>query len=137
MRALFSGHLIKDPERKFASSGKVYAKAMVRVPAKQRSEVDPDSQLIFVTAFGDVAEALLALKHGDAVGVAGALEVRAAVYKDLPVANCNVIADKLLDIKRPPRPERRDAPSTVAPPAGYRRADAGDIASMDNDVPFG
>lgn len=141
MRCLCTGVLVRAPERKTAANGNAYAKAMVRIDAHQRQEGDPDSLLIFAVAFGDAADSLLELKQGDSIAFAGKLDVRATLYQGKPQATCNVAIDKLIDGKRPSRPQRRDSPpATPLAAASPTRADIfddGTVGAMNEDVPFG
>ncbi len=134
LRCLCAGTLVRAPERKSAANGKPYCRGMVRIDVQQRQEGDPDSQLVFVIAFGDTADALLELKQGDSIAFAGKLDVRATIYQDRPQATLNVVIDKLIDGKRPPRPQRREATAKRAPAS---LDDDGSVAAMVDDVPFG
>ncbi|MBA2548792.1 MAG: hypothetical protein H0V16_10110, partial [Burkholderiaceae bacterium] len=74
------------------------------------------------------------LKQGDSVAFAGKLDVRASMYLDKPQAALNVLIDRLIDGKRPPRPQRSEAaPKRSAAPWD----DDGSTASLRDDIPFG
>lgn len=142
-RAIVVGTLIKDPESKVAASGKAYAKGMIRCDSKVLREGDVDHIVVFVTCFGDVADALMAKKKGDAISVAGRLDLRAALWKELPVVNASITADKLIDAARPPR-KAKDDTATSAPAPKARSSAPGTlpdvrgegIADMLDDVAF-
>lgn len=74
IHALISGTLIADPASRTSSGGKTFATAQVRVPTHD------DAVLMGVTAWGDLAEKLLALHKGDAVSLTG--ELRPNVWVD-------------------------------------------------------
>ena len=132
MRVITSGVLWKMPESKTAPSGKTYTRATVRVPAKQRSEADPDSHFVLLTCFGTMTgEQLAKLTRGDAIAFAGPLDVgypnttasrrcrswRSAKRSSMPDATL--------------RPQRRDKAEAL-----FRPNDAEGVAAMADDVPF-
>jgi len=137
IRILTVGTLVRDPEVKSAVTGKSYTKATVRTEAKQFKEGDPDSLMVFITAFGESANELARLTKGDSVAFAGRADIRAGEYQGRPQATINVTVDKLIDDKRPPRKPKTETPApltraalaTVAP-------DGGSIADMPEDRPW-
>jgi single-strand DNA-binding protein len=74
INALVVGALIADPTARTSAAGKSFATVQVRVPTAD------DAVLVGVTAWGDLAEKLLALRKGDAISVAG--EMRPNVWID-------------------------------------------------------
>lgn len=74
IHALVSGTLITDPTARTSSGGKTFAAVQVRVPTHD------DAVLMGVTAWGELAEKLLALHKADAVSITG--ELRPNVWVD-------------------------------------------------------
>lgn len=141
MRLLASGALLRDPEQKTAASGRAYTKAMARVQTKQRTEQDPDSLLIFLTAFGSEADALAAMRKGDAIAFSGAATITAGTYQDRQSVTVAVVVDKLLDAKRPPRhkepkPAGSAAPLFDAPRRVPAREQGDGIDGLAEDLPW-
>lgn len=136
LRCLVTGTLIRKPEVKTSAGGKTFTKAMLRIELTQRAESDPDSALLFLIAFGSEADALAALSQGDSVAVAGKLSITATMYQDRPQATCNVLVDRLIDGKRPPRPQRRDAAPNTDATRHALRLDGGTVGEMHEDIPL-
>lgn len=141
-RAIVVGTLVRDAEQKTAANGKTYTKAMLRVDCKVLREGDPDSVTVWITAFGDIADALALKKKGDAVGAAGRLDLRAALYLEKPVVNASLTCDKLIDATRPPRKPKDDTEKPAPAAKAEAKAGtlpefaAGSIDSMADDIPF-
>jgi single-stranded DNA-binding protein len=74
IHALVVGTLIAEPATRTSSGGKTFATAQVRVPTAD------DAVLMGITAWGELAEKLLALHKGDAVSITG--ELRPNVWVD-------------------------------------------------------
>lgn len=139
LRCLVTGTLIRKPEAKTSNAGKPYCKGMLRIELAQRAEGDPDSALLFLTAFGSEADELAGLAQGDSVSVAGKLSISATMYQNRPQATCNVLVDRLIGGRRPPRPQRRDSASATTPAASPARADIfddGTVGKMQEDRPW-
>jgi single-stranded DNA-binding protein len=131
LHALAGGTLHSDPERCVGTSGKPYARATIL----HRDGV----AVVFarVTAFGEVADQLLALHKGDAIAITGRASVRA--YLDRhgePAPSLDLLVDRLLDLKPP---ERKAKPKAAAPaPRAPRQppldADPRPLAEIPNDL---
>lgn len=137
IRGLLVGVLTRDPEKKAAANGTSYTKAMLRVESKVLREGDPDSLMVWITAFGDTADALALKKKGDSVAVAGRLDIRASVYQDKPSASVSVTCDKLIDATRLPRkPKDETAVSAKSSSTSLPDVGGAGVESMSSDVPF-
>ncbi len=125
------GNLCADPELRFATTGKAYARMRIAVT----SPVVPgewagarDTAYYDVTAFGTLAEhAAESLSKGDRVVVTGTAEVREYTAKDGSAQKAKGILAEALG------PDLRFTTATVAKP---QRSEAGPPSSRDDEEPF-
>jgi hypothetical protein len=94
-RALISGRLWREPERKVSSAGRTYATATIRVGNGD------DAQWWKVLTFSEMAaEELLALHGGDAVSASGEFKVEIYDKGSGPRPGFTLFADRVLSAKR-------------------------------------
>jgi hypothetical protein len=108
-RALISGRIWRDPERKVSSAGKPFVSASVRVG-------NGDAAVWWkVLAFNEAAiEELLALRDGDAISASG--EFRAEIFdgRDGPRVGFTLFADRVISAKRPKRERPQESKAEPA-----------------------
>jgi len=102
-RALISGRLWKNPERRISGAGKPFGSASVRVG-------NGDAAVWWkVLAFAeDVLEELLSLHDGDAVAVTGEFKAETYDGRDGPRISYTLFCDRLISAKRRKREETED-----------------------------
>jgi single-stranded DNA-binding protein len=109
--ALASGEIVGDPVRRTSAKGSDYATALVRVGNGDAT------QWLSVIAFAEAATRLLSLRAGDAVSVAGRIELRSWTGRDgAERTGLSIVASEIAAAR--PKPRTRDG----APRQRYRRS---------------
>jgi len=94
LSCLASGQLVRDPEQRRSTSGRVYATALARVPAE-----DAEAMLVSLIAFNaDAVAALLALTKGDSLAVAGRAKLSAWQKNGEDHHGLSMVVDQVLTV---------------------------------------
>ena len=132
-RCEFIGRLGKDPELRYSASGDAIANFSIAVGYKTKDK--DNTEWVRITAFGKLAGICGDyLKKGSQVYIAGRMTTRKWQNKDgVDQYTTEVVADQMqmlggkLEQSAPPLSQNQDA---------YRNIKEGNIADMDDDVPF-
>lgn len=97
LTALASGTLIRDPKSGTSASGTRWANSTIRVPCGTNRDGEAETAFLSVIAFGDVADRLARLGHGDAVSVQGPMRQTEYQAKDGSTrSGLEIVANSLL-----------------------------------------
>jgi hypothetical protein len=125
-RALISGRLWKDPERRISGAGKVFGSASVRV-----GNGDAAAWWKVLTFSDSVTEELLSLKDGDAISATG--EFKAEIYdgREGSRIGFTLFCDGVLGAKRKKR-ERKEETNPGSIDTAQKQLDD----DLNDGVPF-
>ena len=130
-RCEFIGRLGKDPEVRYAPSGDAVCNFSIAVGYKTKEK--ETTEWVRIVAFGKLAGICADyLKKGSQVFVAGRMTTRKWVNKDgVDQYTTEVVADQMQMLGG----KSDDTPSPKKPDA-YRQIKEGNIADLEDDVPF-
>lgn len=124
--ALVMGKLWKNPEERRSNAGKTFVTANVRA-----ADGDGEALFVNVVVFSDSAKAaLLALKDGDSVSLAGTLKIGTYEARDRSVKpSVSMVASKVLTAYHVSR--KRELVAEASAPAGEGGAARADTLADD------
>jgi single-strand DNA-binding protein len=130
-RCEFIGRLGKDPEVRYAASGDAVCNFSIAVGYKAKEK--ETTEWVRIVAFGKLAGICADyLKKGSQVFVAGRMTTRKWQNKDgVDQYTTEVVADQMQMLGG--KPEESSAPKK---PDAYRQIKEGNIADLEDDVPF-
>jgi single-strand DNA-binding protein len=130
-RCEFIGRLGKDPEVRYAPSGDAVCNFSIAVGYKTKEK--ETTEWVRIVAFGKLAGICADyLKKGSQVFIAGRMTTRKWVNKDgVDQYTTEVVADQMQMLGG----KSDDTPSPKKPDA-YRQIKEGNIADLEDDVPF-
>ena len=131
-----TGRAAADAERRESKGGTTYATCRLAVDIDRQREGDPDPQPWWITAmaFGRSADALAAVRKGEALHVAGRLERARFTGRDRAEREAwNLIADSVITA----RPASGRGKRRAAQPAGPAEPEPADEwTPSEGDIPF-
>lgn len=100
IRALLTGTLYADPQRRTSANGKPFTTGKLRADASDGAQV-----WCSLIAFADVGERLAPLKAGAAISVSGRAKLSAWTDKNgNPAAGLDLVVDEIATLRGKPRP---------------------------------
>lgn len=132
-RCEFIGRLGKNPELRYAASGDAIANFSIAVGYKTATK--ETTEWVRITAFGKLAGICADyLKKGSQVFVAGRMTTRKWQNKDgVDQYTTEVVADQMQMLGGK---SEQSAPPAPSKPDAYRQIKEGNIADLEDDVPF-
>ena len=132
-RCEFIGRLGKDPELRYSASGDAIANFSIAVGYKTKDK--DNTEWVRITAFGKLAGICGDyLKKGSQVYIAGRMTTRKWQNKDgVDQYTTEVVADQMQMLGGKPE---QSAPPLSQKQDAYRQIKEGNIADLEDDVPF-